>query len=135
VLTNQESWEKKLVNAGASSGDLTFPIPFCPEFHFSEFTSAVADMKNSVADRSNALSSCAGLFILAHLGFDYSGTWMHVDMAAPVHNGERATGYGVALLVSLFGRYTTSALLQSIGPSLEDTEDGKESEKKKMRLN
>jgi probable aminopeptidase NPEPL1 len=60
---------------------------------------------------------------------------MHVDMAAPVHNGERATGYGVALLVSLFGRYTSSALLQSIGPSLEDAEDGKESEKKKMRLN
>jgi leucyl aminopeptidase len=49
VLTNQESWEKRLVEAGLSSGDLTFPIPFCPEFHFNEFASAVADMKNSVA--------------------------------------------------------------------------------------
>lgn len=38
-----------MVNAGLVSGDLTFPIPFCPEFHFSEFNSAVADMKNSVA--------------------------------------------------------------------------------------
>ena len=90
------------------------------EFHFPEFTSAVADMKNSVADRNNgqprfihiksylcnakikvsysqgrglaklilsclksALYSCAGLFIHAHLGFDWSGVWMHVDMAAP----------------------------------------------------
>ena len=26
---------------------------FCTEFHFPEFTSAVADMKNSVADRNN----------------------------------------------------------------------------------
>lgn len=58
---------------------------------------------------------------------------MHVDMAAPVHCGERATGYGVGLLVSLFGRYSNSALLNSIGPAMED--EVKESEKKKMRLN
>jgi hypothetical protein len=49
VLTNNEHWENALVGAGLVSGDLTFPIPFCPEFHFSEFNSAVADMKNSVA--------------------------------------------------------------------------------------
>ena len=81
------------------------------------------------------MSSCAGLFILAHLGFDYPGTWMHIDMAAPVHNGERATGYGVALLASLFGRYTSSTLLNNIVPSLEEEEEGRQSEKKKMRLN
>lgn len=27
------------------------PLVYCPELHFSEFTSAVADMKNSVAVR------------------------------------------------------------------------------------
>lgn len=59
---------------------------------------------------------------------------MHVDMAAPVHCGERATGYGVGLLVSLFGRYSNSRLLNSIGPVIE-SDEGKESEKKKMRLN
>lgn len=59
---------------------------------------------------------------------------MHIDMAAPVHCGERATGYGVGLLVSLFGRYSKSQLLSSIGPALE-ADEGKESEKKKMRLN
>ena len=31
-------------------------------------------MKNSAANRSNALSSCAGLFINSHLGFDFPGT-------------------------------------------------------------
>lgn len=59
---------------------------------------------------------------------------MHVDMAAPVHCGERATGYGVALLVSLFGRYSNSRLLHSIGPALE-SDEGKESDSKKIRLN
>ena len=73
---------------------------------------------------------------MAHLGFDYPGIWMHVDMAAPVHCGERATGYGVALLVSLFGQYSESALLQSIGPVLEESADERSgSERKKMRLN
>jgi probable aminopeptidase NPEPL1 len=85
LLTNSEDWESIVVEAGLVSGDLVFPIPYCPELHFSEFSSAVADMKNSVADRSNAQSSCAGLFIAAHLGFDYPGIWMHVDMATPVH--------------------------------------------------
>ena len=27
---------------------LQFPVPYCPELHFSEFSSALADMKNSV---------------------------------------------------------------------------------------
>ncbi|EDX13146.1 GD20533 [Drosophila simulans] len=71
-------------------------------------------------DRQNAQSSCAGLFIAAHLGFDYPGTWIHVDMATPVHCGERATGYGVALLLTLFGGHTDSKLLQSIAPTDEE---------------
>jgi probable aminopeptidase NPEPL1 len=119
LLTNSEDWESIVVEAGLVSGDLVFPIPYCPELHFSEFSSAVADMKNSVADRSNAQSSCAGLFIAAHLGFDYPGIWMHVDMATPVHCGERATGYGVALLTTLFGKFCNQTLLKSIAPDLD----------------
>jgi len=61
-------------------------------------------MKNSVADRGNAQSSCAGQFIGNHIE-DYlkrGGKWIHVDMAGPVANSTgRATGYGVALLYSL----------------------------------
>ena len=38
--------------SGRNSGDLVFPLVFCPELHFSEFGSAVADMKNSVMVRT-----------------------------------------------------------------------------------
>lgn len=48
VLTNNEDWELKAIEAGRSSGDLLHPIVYCPELHFSEFASSVADMKNSV---------------------------------------------------------------------------------------
>lgn len=49
VLTNNEEWETKSIDAGRISGDLVAPIVYCPELHFSEFASSVADMKNSVA--------------------------------------------------------------------------------------
>ncbi|XP_055308614.1 probable aminopeptidase NPEPL1 isoform X2 [Sitodiplosis mosellana] len=116
VLTNSECWEVKAVEAGRNSGDLLAPIVYCPELHFSEFASSVADMKNSVANRNNAQSSCAGLFIAAHLGFDFPGIWIHVDMASPVYCGERGTGFGVALLCSLFGNHTNVPLLKGIAP-------------------
>ncbi|MBN3298157.1 putative aminopeptidase NPEPL1 [Amia ocellicauda] len=116
VMTNSEQWEAACVRAGRSSGDLAHPLVFCPELHFSEFTSAVADMKNSVADRENAQSSCAGLFIASHLGFDWPGVWVHVDIASPVHTGERATGFGVALLLALFGQASEDPLLNMVSP-------------------
>lgn len=49
VLTNSPEWENNVVLAGRVTGDLAFPIVYCPELHFQEFTSAIADMKNSVA--------------------------------------------------------------------------------------
>lgn len=49
IMTNSEPWEAKAVQAGRKSGDLLAPIVYCPELHFSEFASAVADMKNSAA--------------------------------------------------------------------------------------
>ncbi|XP_051986334.1 probable aminopeptidase NPEPL1 [Xyrauchen texanus] len=116
VMTNNEQWEAACVRAGRSSGDLAHPLVYCPELHFSEFTSAVADMKNSVADRENAQSSCAGLFIGSHLGFDWPGIWVHVDIASPVHAGERATGFGVALLLALFGQASEDPMLNSVSP-------------------
>ncbi|OXB57620.1 hypothetical protein ASZ78_010582 [Callipepla squamata] len=116
VLTNNEEWEKACVKAGRNCGDLVHPLVYCPELHFSEFTSAVADMKNSVADRDNTPSSCAGLFIASHIGFDWPGVWVHIDIAAPVHAGERATGYGVALLLSLFGGASEDPLLNMVSP-------------------
>jgi len=135
-LTNNVAWESAVSEAGRASGDLSFPSVFCPELQFPEFNSAVADMKNSVADRSNASPSCAGLFIFSHIGFDWPGVWMHVDMAAPVHIGERATGYGVSLLNTLFGDRSKAKMLRMIGPKVEEAVangDGSQAAKK-MRV-
>ena len=49
MLTNHEEWEPACTIAGRTSGDLVHPLLYCPELHFSEFASAVADMKNSSA--------------------------------------------------------------------------------------
>ncbi|XP_053429643.1 probable aminopeptidase NPEPL1 isoform X2 [Nycticebus coucang] len=89
VLTNSAEWETACVKAGRKCGDLVHPLVYCPELHFSEFTSAVADMKNSVA-------------------------------------GERATGFGVALLLALFGRASEDPLLNLVSPlgCEMDTQEG-----------
>ncbi len=84
-----------------ASGDLLHPLPYCPEFFKTEFKSQVADMKNSVKDRMNAQSSCAGQFIGEHLG-SYENPWLHIDFAGPSTHKERGTGFGVALLLTLF---------------------------------
>ena len=62
VMTNNEEFEKMMVECGKSSGDLLFPLIYCPEYLgiSPQFASQVADMKNSVKDRSNASSSGAG---------------------------------------------------------------------------
>ncbi|XP_065332008.1 probable aminopeptidase NPEPL1 [Cloeon dipterum] len=133
ILTNSEDWEQIGVEAGKNCGDLLFPIPFCPELHFSEFASAVADMKNSVADRNNAQASCAGLFVASNLGFDWNGTWVHIDMAYPVHSGERATGYGVALLTAMCGHFSTDATLLALSPNNTSSEDEAKARKKQRR--
>ena len=107
------------------------PLPYCPEFYRAEFKSEVtraarahalrgrrtapllpwpyftivysqvADLKNSVKDRGNAQSSCAGTFIGEHLHPEYQGGWLHCDMAGPAAAKERGTGYGVALVLAL----------------------------------
>ncbi len=49
MMTNSEEWEENTVRAGRQCGDLVHPLLYCPELHFSEFASAMADMKNSSA--------------------------------------------------------------------------------------
>lgn len=119
VLTNSDKWESVCVEVGKTSGDLCFPLVFAPELHFSEFTSEIADMKNSASKGDNAASACAGLFVHSHLAKDYEGVWIHLDIASPVQDGDRATGFGVALLNSLFANSSRNTALSSIGPSPE----------------
>ncbi|MFT4626196.1 MAG: putative aminopeptidase NPEPL1 [Myxococcota bacterium] len=102
VVASTEGIEREAVRAGLASGELCHPLPFVPEFYRREFGSSIADMRNSVKDRSNAQASCAAQFIANHLG-GYDREWLHVDMAGPVMQGGRGTGFGVGLLLTLAG--------------------------------
>lgn len=101
ILAKTEELEQRTFRSGLTSGDLCYPMLYAPELLKSEFASKVADMKNSVKDRGNAQASCAGHFIEAHLASNYKGDWVHVDMAGPDTKMERATGYGVGLVLGL----------------------------------
>ena len=104
ILTPSESLESKLTASGKSSGDLVYPMLYCPQLLKKEFTSVVADMKNSVKDRMNAQSSCAGHFVESHLNEEWlglKGEWGHIDIAGPAVSEGRGTGYGVALVYEL----------------------------------
>ncbi|MCB9524701.1 MAG: leucyl aminopeptidase family protein [Myxococcales bacterium] len=103
-VCNDDALEAAAVAAGRLTGDLVHPLPYVPEFFRGEFKSEVADLKNSVKDRMNAQSSCAGQFIAEHLSEDYAGGWLHLDIAGPSTAGERGTGFGVALLTELLDR-------------------------------
>ncbi len=100
VVSNREGVESLAVRAGRRSGDLTHPLLFAPELFQLEFKSAVADMRNSVADRMNAQSSCAAQFVYRHIQ-ELDVPWLHVDLAGPSFPGKRATGFGVALLAEV----------------------------------
>jgi probable aminopeptidase NPEPL1 len=105
LYCNDEKLEQLAVASGKESGDLCHPMPYAPEFFKQEYQSAVADMKNSVADRENAQVSCAGQFIGNQIveWLNKGGRWCHIDMAYPVYDkkDERATGYGVGLLYTM----------------------------------
>lgn len=108
-VSNRAGLEDAVRAAGIASGDLAFPMPFAPELYQKEFRSKVADMKNSVANRMNAQSSCAAQFIYSHID-DLNIPWLHVDLAGPAFRGERGTGYGVALVATLARMLTNETL-------------------------
>jgi len=98
LYCNDADLEKYAVRAGKVIGELCHPLPYTPEFYIQEFYSAIADMKNSVKNRSNAQSACAGEFVGRHLfGNPY---WLHIDIAGPAWGAQkRGTGFGVGLLL------------------------------------
>jgi probable aminopeptidase NPEPL1 len=109
VVSNRAGLESLAIRVGKESGDLTWPLPFAPEFFQEEFKSKVADMKNSVGNRSNAQSSCAAQFVYSHVQ-DVGLPWLHIDLAGPAFRDERATGFGVPLTVSLVRELNSKAL-------------------------
>lgn len=97
VVSNDEALERLSVTAGSITGEMCHPMLFAPEFYQREFASKVADMKNSVKDRSNAQSSCAAQFLWRQID-DCDVRWLHVDLAGPAFREERGTGFGTLLL-------------------------------------
>lgn len=93
--------EAHAVARGRAVGEPCHPLIYAPELFRKEFKSPVADMKNSVRDRANAQSSCAGQFIANHLPDDHP-PFLHVDIAGTAWNSDdRGTGYGVGLLLAI----------------------------------
>ncbi|MHC4471407.1 MAG: M17 family metallopeptidase, partial [Planctomycetota bacterium] len=100
TVSNRDGIEARSVASGRITGDLTHPILFIPEFYKQEFQSKVADMRNSVKNRMNAQSSCAGQFVFNHIS-DLDTPWLHLDIAGPAFRQGRGTGYGVALIADV----------------------------------
>ncbi|HLT40165.1 MAG TPA: leucyl aminopeptidase family protein [Enhygromyxa sp.] len=99
LVSNDAELEAAMIAAGRRTGDLVHPLPFAPELYKQEFSSAVADMCNSVHNRMNAQSACAAQFVYNHLE-DTEVRWAHLDLAGPSFPKDRATGYGVAVIAA-----------------------------------
>ena len=109
TFTNRDGLEARSVASGRITGDLTHPILFIPEFYKQELKSKVADMRNSVTNRMNAQSSCAGQFIYNHIE-DVNPAYLHLDIAGPAFRDGRGTGYGVALITDIVKNATKADL-------------------------
>ncbi|HIE70193.1 MAG TPA: leucyl aminopeptidase family protein, partial [Planctomycetes bacterium] len=97
IVSNEADLEAIAIAAGHRSGDHCLAMLWSPELLRAEFKSKVADMRNSVADRMNASSAAAGLFVYSHIE-DCELRWLHIDLAGPAFPDDRATGYGVGLI-------------------------------------
>ncbi len=105
VVCNRNDLEAMAVRVGRETGDLVSALPFAPELFQNEFKSLVADMVNSVKNRSNAQSSCAAQFIYSHIE-DLDIPWLHIDMAGPSSTpAGLGTGYGIQLMARLAREY------------------------------
>lgn len=103
LYCNDEILEGIAIQSGFKTGEVCYPLPYIPENWNKEFISTVADMKNSVANRNNAQSACAGQFIGNHLSQQIP--WLHIDIAPAASSQGRATSVGVHLLLNISKSY------------------------------
>lgn len=104
-VTNNDKLEEVAIRVGKETGDMVAPLPFAPEFFKEEFSSDLADMKNSVKSRMNAQASCAAQFIYNHIE-DCDVVWGHIDLAGPATTPKGlGTGYGVLLMSEIMNSY------------------------------
>ena len=111
AMSNRDGLERLALESGRATGDLATPILFAPEFLKSEFSSKVADMRNSVKNRMCPQSSAAGQFIYNHIS-ELDKPWLHLDIAGPAFRDGRGTGHGAALCAELVRKISDEALAQ-----------------------
>lgn len=97
--------EQDIVKAGLQSGDVCFPVLYCPEYHEEVYKSPCADMRNIANSPASAGSSCGGYFVEKQLHERFKGPFVHVDIAYPSFNTAGATGYGVTLVAEYLRKY------------------------------
>ncbi|CAJ1006353.1 M17 aminopeptidase N-terminal domain 2 [Leishmania naiffi] len=105
IYVSDAKAEQDMVNAGLQSGDVCYPVLYCPEYHEEVYRSPCADMRNIANSQSSAGSSCGGYFVEKHLHERFKGPFVHVDMAYPSSNTAGATGYGVTLVAEYLRKY------------------------------
>ncbi|KAK7194131.1 aminopeptidase [Novymonas esmeraldas] len=97
--------EQEMLKAGARSGDVCFPLLYCPEYHEEVYKSPCADMRNIANGVATAGASCGGYFVEKQLHERFTGPFVHVDIAFPSSNPAGATGYGVSLIADYLRKY------------------------------
>lgn len=107
IYCNDDELEQCAIYTGKDIGELCHPLPYIPEKWKLEFRSNVADMRNSVANRSNAQSACAAQFIGNHLS--QRKPWLHLDIAGAAFFAGRGTGFGMHLLMRISSNIAVSA--------------------------
>ncbi len=104
-FANDDAWRDRIVDAGARSGDLVWPLPLHARYR-RYIDSAFADMKNGSTLREGS-PALAAEFLREFAG---DGPWAHVDMAGPgfldrsrgdYYRVPGGTGYGVRLIAEL----------------------------------
>ena len=109
VMGNDDAFRTAVVDAGAATGEDSWPMPLPRELH-PGLDSTVADLAHK-ADRWGGMLT-AGLFLQEFVADGIP--WAHVDIAGPSFNEKGAdgaipkggTGYGVATLVRLIEAHT-----------------------------
>jgi leucyl aminopeptidase len=102
LFSNDESWQKRVKEAGEASGECLWPMPMFDDYG-EQIKSTVADIKNSGGRWGGAIT--AAKFLAEFAG---KTPWAHIDIAGTAQTDKErgylvkgATGVGVRVLVSL----------------------------------
>ncbi|CAD2222802.1 aminopeptidase [Angomonas deanei] len=106
IYCNDANTTEIFVKSGKKSGDVNFPVLYCPEFHVMTYASPVADLRNINNGGPDASVSLGGFFVEENINSEiYKNEknennliFVHVDLAFPSFDESGATGYGVSLL-------------------------------------